>query len=292
MRVSVVVPVRNDKNICKCIEALLNQDFDDAYEVIIVENGPEQCLKDIIKRYSVKYVCEPIVGSYQARNTGIEMAKYEIVAFTDADCITEKQWLKQIVNGFVDDSIGGVAGKTINMKEDNVVVACQRNITRGEGFQYLPHIFPAPFAATCNVAYRLSVLDELKGFDSDFKSGGDVDIAWRMSLLGYSLGYAPLAIVHFGCRKTIKAFYKQFFTYGKGHTLLFKKYKKYTGKRMVINSYSFKLISRSTCGLLKGLLLCKGKSFLLSQWLGIVEGLALINGGIVGSFKNHVIFTT
>ena len=136
------------------------------------------------------------------------------------------------------------------------------------------------------------MLKELNGFDSEFKSGGDVDIAWRMNLLGYSLGYAQGAVVHFGCRTTVKAYYKQFYTYGKWHTLLFKKYKKYTGKRVVINSYSFKLVGSSIPRLLKGLFLFKGKSYLLTQWLKFVEGIAHINGGVVGSIKNRVIFTT
>ncbi|MDO5315046.1 MAG: glycosyltransferase [bacterium] len=292
MKASVIVPVKNDSRIDQCIEALLNQEFSDDYEVIIVENGPEQLLKDVVKSYPVTYAYEPILGSYRARNTGIKLVNNDIVAFTDADCLVEKQWLEQLIAGFTEDSIGAVSGKNLNKKENNPVVLCQRNISIGEGVQYLSHIYPAPFAPTCNVAYRLSVLKELNGFDEEFKSGGDVDIAWRMSMLGYSMGYAPQAIVYFGCRTTVKAYYKQYFVYGKWHALLFKKYRKYTGKRMVINSYSIKLVAKSIFGLLKGIFLFKGKFFVLSHWLGLAEGVALINGGIAGSIKYHVLFTT
>ncbi len=291
MKVSIIIPVRNDQRISECIEALLCQEYEN-YEIIVVENDSQQPLKSIIEKYPVKYVCDPIIGSYHARNTGIGLATNEIIAFTDADCIADKNWLGNIVSGFEGPSIGGVGGRTINKIEKNKVVQCQRNIQLRDGLAHLSHIFPAPFAPTCNVAYRLDVLKKLQGFDNDFFSGGDVDMSWRMSLLGYKLNYARSAIIHFGCRTTFRDYYRQYYNYGKGHALLFKKYKQYSKKKMVICPYSSNLLVKSLKMMLRGIFHGERGNYYYHYWLGCVESFALIAGGIVGSIKNKVVFSS
>lgn len=47
---------------------------------------------------------------------GLENAKGEYVAFTDADCITEKDWLENLVKEF-DDGVVGVGGGIKNIGE-------------------------------------------------------------------------------------------------------------------------------------------------------------------------------
>lgn len=291
MKVSVIVPVRNEARVSDCIEALLYQDYDD-FEIIVVENDSRELLKDTIKKYPVKYVCDPIIGSYHARNTGISLAENEIVAFTDADCVADKTWLKNLVSGFDDASIGGIGGKNINKIEQNKVVQSQRNIQLSDGLSHLSHIYPAPYAPTCNVAYRLCVLEELQGFDTDFTSGGDVDISWRMSLLGYKMGYSSSAIVFFGCRTTVLDYYRQYYHYGKGHTLLFKKYKQYSKRMTIICPYSSRLFVKSLKMLMIGLIHRENGIYFMKYWLGCVEAVALFFGGIVGSIKNKVVFSS
>ena len=97
--ISIIVPVYNGENIIgACLKSLLAQDYPkDKYEVIAVDNNSKDKTADIIKEYSVHYLFESKVqGSYAARNTGVRHAKGEILAFTDADCVADKGWLKKV----------------------------------------------------------------------------------------------------------------------------------------------------------------------------------------------------
>src|SRR5207237_9121710 len=86
------------------------------------------------------------------------------------------------------------------------------------------HFHYAQYTVTANAAYRMSILRKLEGFDTQFKSGGDVDLAWRVYGAGFKIVTAPDAIVHHAARETVKGYFKQFFNYAAWHVLLFKKH--------------------------------------------------------------------
>jgi hypothetical protein len=53
------------------------------------------------------------------------------------------------------------------------------------------------FYETCNIAYRRSVLEQVGGFDEDFRHpfGEDTDLAWRAKAAGGRTAFAPDALV-------------------------------------------------------------------------------------------------
>ena len=96
--VSVIIPVYNDSERLKlCLEALENQTYSkDLYEVIVVDNASEEDIKSIVGQFSqAKYTYESQSGSYVARNKGISIARGEILAFTDSDCIPASDWIEK-----------------------------------------------------------------------------------------------------------------------------------------------------------------------------------------------------
>ena len=91
MKVSVIVPVYNvEEYIGKCLDTILNQDFDD-YEVLVVIDGSTDKSESIAREYQEKYpeivriICQENKGLGGARNTGIENAKGEYLLFVDSD---------------------------------------------------------------------------------------------------------------------------------------------------------------------------------------------------------------
>jgi glycosyltransferase involved in cell wall biosynthesis len=110
-RVSVVVPVYNSEStVGKCLNSLVEQDHP-SFEVIVVDDGSTDKTAQICASYSQITVLSPgKVGPSRARNLGIDEAKGEFVAFTDADCIVNRDWLTELEKGFTGPDIAGVGG--------------------------------------------------------------------------------------------------------------------------------------------------------------------------------------
>ena len=232
--ISVIVPVYNgERTISRCIESLLNQDYPKKnYEIIIVDNNSKDRTAHIIKSYNVKYLLEDrIQTSYAARNTGIRAAKGSILAFTDSDCVASRHWLSEAVKFFSNSNIGCVAGNILGYSPHNFIE--KYFIDRGcfDVKRTLENSWFLPFAPTANVFYRKEVFEKIGLFESYWKSGGDVDLCWRMQLFtNYQIAYAEKAIIYHIHRSTLKSFLKQRKTWGIGRALLQKKYKNFLPK--------------------------------------------------------------
>jgi glycosyltransferase involved in cell wall biosynthesis len=99
LQISVIVPVFGASCwIERCIEGLLNQDYDPAcFEIIMVDNNsPDDSVARIRRCDRIRLLHEPEQSSYAARNHGVRQACGEVLAFTDADCVPAPNWLKVI----------------------------------------------------------------------------------------------------------------------------------------------------------------------------------------------------
>lgn len=88
--VTVIVPVYNaEKYLEECIESILNQTYP-KIEVVLIDDGSTDSSKNICDSYAkndnrVIVVHKQNEGVSIARNTGLEIAKGELIAFCDAD---------------------------------------------------------------------------------------------------------------------------------------------------------------------------------------------------------------
>ena|SRR5579859_8189540 len=86
-KVSVIIPTYNrERFVAKAIESVLNQTFDDL-EVIVIDDGSTDGTRRILESYGerIRFICQENAGASAARNTGIEAAKGEWLAFLDSD---------------------------------------------------------------------------------------------------------------------------------------------------------------------------------------------------------------
>ncbi len=90
IKVSIVVPVFNtEKYLRKCIDSLLNQDYQNI-EVLLVDDGSTDNSGTICKEYikkdkRIKYTRTPNMGVSHARNVGIKASTGEYLMFVDSD---------------------------------------------------------------------------------------------------------------------------------------------------------------------------------------------------------------
>src|SRR5438105_3107383 len=108
--ISVVIPTYKRADLLKrCVTALLAQTLDPAsYEVVIADDAAESRTRKSVEAWAAlpgapvfRYV--PVAGSHgpaAARNQGWHAATGTVIAFTDDDCIPERDWLEAIQEAF------------------------------------------------------------------------------------------------------------------------------------------------------------------------------------------------
>jgi len=105
LKFSVIVPVYNvEKFLAKCLDSVLNQDFDD-YEIIAVNDGSTDSSPEILDEYSkktdkLKVINQKNKGLGGARNTAIEAAGGEFLVFVDSDDFIPREMLSTLFDYF------------------------------------------------------------------------------------------------------------------------------------------------------------------------------------------------
>ncbi len=197
--VSVIVPVWNDaRRVERCIAALENQSIDRShYEIIIADNGSEDGTFEFLNSLkNIILVRESTPGSYAARNKALEVAKGTIVAFTDADCIPDRDWLSEhlaLINSTA--NIGVSAGK-IDFYTDSKGKIESEAILYEKVFSMDQSLYANKgVCITANWASYRSTIEQFGGFDTSLKSGGDHALSKSLSEKGRVVLYNERALV-------------------------------------------------------------------------------------------------
>jgi len=208
-KISIIVPVYNgEATVRTCVEALLGLDYPrDRFEVLVVDNKSIDGTRRIVEGYPVTLLQEAAVqSSYAARNLGIAHASGDVLAFTDADCVPERGWLRAIVAAIEPSDVGGVAGAIEAFRADSAVEKYQARRAIRADRAYKHKVLP--FAQTANAAYKREVFEKIGLFDPTLIYGGDLDFSWRMqSAGGLRLVYEALAFVWHRHRTTYKGLF-------------------------------------------------------------------------------------
>lgn len=216
--VSIIIPVHPTHNrddiLGACLKSIDNQTYPkDKIELILIGDGcnltPNSYPKGI---KTTIYNIKSHAGVVKTRNKGIELSKGELLAFIDADCVAQKEWLKNLVNGLKNDALAGCGGKILSLKGTYVnkdMIYARKNIL--------------PFTGLGNAIFRKKVLEEIGFLDERFCSvAEDVDLCWRIYLKGYRIEHIPEAgVVHKGTSGV-----KKLFSVGIAVRMLINKYKK------------------------------------------------------------------
>jgi GT2 family glycosyltransferase len=228
-RVSVVVASYNGAATLKaCLESLRNLNYPD-YEVILVDDGSTDSTPQLAGQFPNirSFRHHTNLGLSVARNTGIAAATGEIVAFTDADCRADEDWLYYLVADLVTGEFAGVGGPNLLPPDDSPTAAAVMVSPGGPAHVMLTDR-EAEHIPGCNMAFWKTALDALGGFDPIFrKAGDDVDICWRLQQAGLKIGFSPAAFVWHYRRSTLGAYLKQQRGYGEAEALLVRKHPEY-----------------------------------------------------------------
>jgi GT2 family glycosyltransferase len=251
-KVSVIVAAYNaDRTLQPCLESLGRLNYPD-YEVILVDDGSTDMTSQIAAQAERGALCAPSAGGEDrrtrrdapgprfvylrhernlglsaARNTGLAAAAGEIIAFTDADCRADEDWLYYLVGDLLNSEFAGMGGPNLLPPEDSAVAAAVM-VSPGGPAHVMLDDRQAEHVPGCNMAFYQWALAAVGGFDPLFtQAGDDVDLCWRLQQAGCKIGFSPAAFVWHYRRSTVGAYLRQQRGYGEAEALLARKHPEY-----------------------------------------------------------------
>jgi glycosyltransferase involved in cell wall biosynthesis len=232
-KISVVVPIYNgEDDLHELIPCLLAQTYpSELVEYLLVDNNSSDNTLKYLQTaaenspITIRPLSEnQIQSSYAARNTGIRAASGEIIAFTDADCRPQPQWLKLLVQPFVNSDVAAVAGEVAALPGETLLerfADLQETLSQKHT---LANKF-CPYGQTANLAIRRISLEKAGLFRPYLTTGGDADICWRIQQENIGrLEFVAEAIVQHRHRTTLKELASQWRRYGRSNRYLHELY--------------------------------------------------------------------
>jgi len=232
---SLIIPVYNrPEEINELLESLTNLNYDDDFEIIIVEDGSTTRCEDIVYQYNAKlnisYYYKENSGPGDSRNFGMQKAKGDYFIIFDSDCIIPKGYLTEVSialkENFVDcfggpdqalDSFSDIQ-KAINFAMTSFWTT---GGIRG-GSEKIAKFQPRSF----NMGLSKKAFEASNGFGT-IHPGEDPDLTIRLWNLGFETRLFAKAFVYHKRRIDLEKFTIQVNKFGKARPILNSWYPKY-----------------------------------------------------------------
>ena len=210
MDISIIIPnYKDNERLIGLLAALEYQNLNkEKWDVLVVNNDSEIPLAlpdEFTVSYRMRILEEPKAGSYAARNRGIKEAKGDILAFTDSDCLPDKNWLRNAYRYFENDEarkIGVLTGPIPLFFRNPSCLSAAEVYEKYTGFTTESYALEGN-AVTANWFSYAAVIEEFDGFDSDLKSNGDSELSGKISTK-YTVDYKKDIIVNHPARYTVE----------------------------------------------------------------------------------------
>ncbi len=170
--VSVIIPVYNyDRYLGEAIESVLGQTHPHL-EVIVVDDGSTDRSSEVAKSFAdrgVRYCHQLHAGIGPARNTGVELAQGEYLAFLDADDRWPPEKIERQLNAFDSDpALEMVFGQALQLQNGPAWEAAVNNYKPSVNGM-VPGMVPGTMLIKRNAFFRVGL------FKGDLKVGEFID---------------------------------------------------------------------------------------------------------------------
>ena len=191
-KISVLIPARNEAdNIENCIDSIRKQNYPSSlFEIIVIDDFSQDETAELVRNYIknghnniqliqlAHHISPDEIQSFKKKSIeiGIRHAKGELIVTTDADCITQPDWLRLIASLYQTKKPKFIAAPVNFYQEKNSFERFQSldfigmmGIT-GAGI----HTKIMSMCNGANLAYPKAIFTEMKGFqDIDKHASGD-----------------------------------------------------------------------------------------------------------------------
>jgi GT2 family glycosyltransferase len=250
---TVIIPSLNGaRGVDRCLRALAAQSIRPRLEILVVDDGSTDDTASVARAHGVTVVSHPVnLGIAAARNTGLNAAAADIVAFLDDDCEPEPEWARHLLSGYADGDVAGVSGPIIPrtppgylsgfLTRNNPLVPLELELTGSYSLPYRfwlylrrqwsaqPRTGPRDVYsfAGANMSFRRKVLFEAGQFDERFRFGAEeLDMCMRVAQHrpGARLAFVPAARVVHHFKPQLRDTLRRSRSYGVGSARLHRKW--------------------------------------------------------------------
>jgi len=237
MRYSLISPTfKRPDEVSEFIASIAKLSYPrEAFEVILGDGTPGDALRPIIKQVAndvdlpVKVVYQEFLPVSDARNLAAAAAEGDVLIFLDSDCLLPKDYLNKVDHGLTRDgwdAFGGpdAAPSDFSHLQKAINYSMTSPLTTGGirgGKQSTSTYYPRGF----NMGMKAMVFKAVKGYDTAFKCGEDVELSIRIKEAGYKVGLIPEAVVWHKRRSNLGQFYKQVRRFGSARIALARQHK-------------------------------------------------------------------
>ena len=232
--VSVIATVKNEAQTVLMLLDSLAAQTRPPDEVVIVDGGSTDGTVEVLEEYaaggglSLKVLVRPGTNISQGRNAAIAEATGEIIASTDAGVRLSPNWLEELVGPFEEKEeekkrqISEI--RVIRGKEELYVVSGflpdpQTVFETALGATVLPVLADVKpeklLPSSRSVAFRKAAWEQVGGYPEWLDYCEDLVFDFKLRELG-PFAFAPRALAYFRPRKSLVAFFKQYYRYARG----------------------------------------------------------------------------
>jgi len=215
MNISICITTFNEEgNIGALLDSLLVQ-TKKPDEIVIVDGGSTDKTMGIINHYQKRFgkikLLKEKCSRARGRNLGVEIAKGDVIAITDAGCIADRNWLKNLIAPFATGRVDISAGfyKMIGKNSLQKAMSIFLGVTpRKFDINFLP--------STRSMAFRKNAWDVVGGFpEGKGNSAEDTDFNYKAVKSGLKYSRVKNALVEWGMPKNLTEFFNKIKTYAK-----------------------------------------------------------------------------
>lgn len=221
--VSVIIPAYNEEeNIEGTLRAVLDSDYRNLIEVIVVNDGSSDNTARIVKRVAsknrlVRLINKKNSGKANSINKALKIAKGELIAIIDADSYLEKDAIRKMIGYFDEDKVAAVTStilvKRVKKKIEKLqafeyaIIALTRKL-----LDYINSVYVTPGALSI---YRKQALIDIGGFNPNNVTE-DIEVTWNLIHHGYKTRMSMDSRVYTICPRKIRIWWNQRIRWGVG----------------------------------------------------------------------------